>query len=91
MKTKEIIKEKIVIKNTGNIKKNLKINVLKEMKISIEETKDEIRKITWPTRNKVISTTVIIVAIMLASAIFIGVFDILVSKTIFYISEVIKL
>ena len=42
-----------------------------------QETSDELRKVTWPTRKQALRLTIIVLATMLAFMIFLGLFDLL--------------
>ncbi len=46
----------------------------------IKETRAELRKVTWPTREEAINLTVIVVAVTAGMAAFLGVVDYLFSK-----------
>ncbi len=46
----------------------------------VKESKDELRKVAWPSRKVVIQDTVIVVAVSLAMAAFFGVIDYGLSK-----------
>ncbi len=41
----------------------------------IRETRAELRKVVWPTREEAINLTMIVVATIIAMSIFLGVFD----------------
>ena len=46
----------------------------------LRETRAELRKVTWPSREEAINLTVIVVAVTVAMAAFLGVVDYLFSK-----------
>lgn len=46
----------------------------------IKETRAELRKVTWPTREEATNLTIIVVAVTTAMAAFLGVVDYLFSK-----------
>ena len=46
----------------------------------LKETRAELRKVTWPSREEAINLTAIVVAVTVAMAIFLGVVDYLFSK-----------
>lgn len=46
----------------------------------VKETRAELRKVTWPTRQEAINLTAIVVAVTTAMAAFLGVVDYLFSK-----------
>jgi len=43
----------------------------------LKEVRHELAKVTWPTRGQVIQYTVVVIAISLAVAVFLGVLDII--------------
>ncbi|MBI4158027.1 MAG: preprotein translocase subunit SecE [Candidatus Yanofskybacteria bacterium] len=43
----------------------------------LKEVRHELAKVTWPTKGQVIQYTVVVVAISLAVAVFLGVLDII--------------
>ena len=47
----------------------------------LEETKTELKKVTWPTRNDVAGSTVVVLGTTLALSLFIGFFDYLFTIT----------
>ena len=49
------------------------------------EAKQELKKVTWPTRPQVIQSTWIVLLVTFALAIFLGLVDLLISKFIGYI------
>ena len=46
----------------------------------IKETRAELRKVTWPSREEAVNLTAIVVAVTAAMAAFLGVIDYLFSK-----------
>lgn len=46
----------------------------------LKETRAELRKVTWPSREEAINLTAIVVVVTVAMAIFLGVVDYLFSK-----------
>jgi len=46
----------------------------------LKETRAELRKVTWPSREEAINLTIIVVAVTTAMAAFLGVIDYLFSK-----------
>jgi preprotein translocase subunit SecE len=46
----------------------------------IKETRAELRKVSWPSREEAINLTAIVVAVTAAMALFLGVVDFLFSK-----------
>jgi preprotein translocase subunit SecE len=51
----------------------------------IKDTRGEMRHVTWPGREQVIAFTIIVIAISIATAIFLGLFDLLFSKLLSFI------
>jgi len=41
----------------------------------LQETKSELKKVTWPTKNQTINDTLMVVALSVAMAAFIGILD----------------
>ena len=48
----------------------------------IGETKSELKKVTWPTRQEVIGSTVVTLVVTLLVALYVGVFDFIFSQAI---------
>ena len=48
----------------------------------LKETRAELRKVTWPTREQAINLTLIVLAVTLAMALFLGAFDWLFSRLV---------
>lgn len=46
----------------------------------LKETRAELRRVTWPSREEAVNLTVIVVAVTMAMAAFLGVVDYLFSK-----------
>ena len=46
----------------------------------VKESREELKKVAWPTRNVVIRDTLVVVAVSLSMAIFFGVIDFGLSK-----------
>ncbi len=42
-----------------------------------QDTRDELRKVTWPTRDEVVRLTLIVLGTVLAFAVFLGILDFL--------------
>jgi preprotein translocase subunit SecE len=51
----------------------------------IKETRTELKHVSWPTRRQAIAFTLIVIAISLGTAIFLGFFDFIFSKGIQYV------
>jgi preprotein translocase subunit SecE len=46
----------------------------------VSETVGELRKVSWPTRDEALRLTAIVLVVMLASSIFLGVIDMLLTE-----------
>jgi preprotein translocase subunit SecE len=46
----------------------------------INETMGELRKVTWPTRDEALRLTAVVLAVMIASSIFLGAIDALLTE-----------
>jgi preprotein translocase subunit SecE len=46
----------------------------------ISETTGELRKVTWPTRDEALRLTAVVLAVMIASSIFLGTIDALLTE-----------
>lgn len=51
------------------------MNIFKRLISYIKESKDELKKVVWPTRKEVIRNTILVIAISLFVAIFLGILD----------------
>lgn len=51
----------------------------KKIKKFIEETRVELKKVTWPKYQQVVKTTIIIILIVVTFSVFIGIIDFLFS------------
>ncbi|MCR4334624.1 MAG: preprotein translocase subunit SecE [Patescibacteria group bacterium] len=51
----------------------------------VKETKGELKHVSWPTRKQAIDYTIVIIAISLATAFFLGLFDYFFSKLLAFI------
>ena len=58
------------------------MNIIKSLKQYIVEVKSEAKKISWPTKKVAVKDSVIVVAISLATAVFLGGIDYLLSYLI---------
>lgn len=45
----------------------------------LKETKAEMKHVSWPTRNQIISYTIVVVVISIITSLYLGVFDFLLS------------
>jgi len=81
----------------GNLLRGVRINVAKSKARAaatsdgkepnavvkyFQETRAELRKVTWPTREEARNLTLIIVAVTIAMAVFLGLFDYLFQETV---------
>ncbi|MBI5206245.1 MAG: preprotein translocase subunit SecE [Candidatus Firestonebacteria bacterium] len=48
---------------------------IEKLKKYFEEVKIEVRNVTWPTKKEIINLTIIVVALSVALALFLGVVD----------------
>lgn len=49
----------------------------------LKEVRAEMKHVSWPTRRQTITYTLVVIAISLATAVYLGVFDYLFSSLIF--------
>jgi len=49
--------------------------VLEKVKKFLKEVNAELRKVTWPTKDELIGSTIVVVIVSLVVAIFIGIVD----------------
>jgi len=61
--------------------------MIKQIKRFIEETKSELRKVTWPKTQDVVRTTIIIVLMVVTFSVFIGIIDFLFSGFLLFIQN----
>ena len=47
-----------------------------KLKLFLQETKDEFRKVNWPTRGETVRLTLVVIGISIGVAIILGLFDI---------------
>jgi preprotein translocase subunit SecE len=80
----------------GNLLRGVRINVAKSKSRAaastgkepnaiiryFQETRAELRKVTWPTREEARNLTLIIVAVTIAMAVFLGLFDYLFQEAV---------
>lgn len=59
--------------------------ILKKIISYFIESKDELKKVVWPKRQRVIEMTVTVIVLVVVVAIFLGVFDYFFSKALTYI------
>jgi preprotein translocase subunit SecE len=51
------------------------VNVLEKFKRFLKEVVAELRKVTWPTKDELIGSTMVVIVVSLVVAIFIGIVD----------------
>lgn len=51
----------------------------------LRETRDELRKVTWPTRNETVRLTLVVIAISVIVGVFIGGLDFVFTKLLQFI------
>lgn len=51
----------------------------------LRETRDELRKVTWPTRNEVIRLTLVVISVSVIVGVFIGSLDFVFTKLLQFI------
>jgi preprotein translocase subunit SecE len=54
--------------------------VLAKAKTFVEEVREELHKVTWPTRKETIATTWVVVVIIVIISFYLGVCDLLLNK-----------
>ncbi len=74
--------EERVSKETDQEKKP---SIIERVKQYFVDTRGELRKVTWPTRPQLINLTLIVLAVTVAMAIFLGAMDLLFSTLIGWI------
>lgn len=55
------------------------MNIFKKITGFLKEVKKELNKVSWSTRQELIGSTVVVIAVTFIMAVFIGVIDILLS------------
>ncbi|MEK7567879.1 MAG: preprotein translocase subunit SecE [Patescibacteria group bacterium] len=45
------------------------------LKDYLKETREEMRHVSWPTRNQITAYTIVVIAISIATALYLGAFD----------------
>jgi preprotein translocase subunit SecE len=73
----------------GQIVETPKLSTLESMKLwpqqtktYIEELRQEMRRVTWPTRQQVQATTAVVILTVFAFAAYFGVVDMIIDKTV---------
>jgi preprotein translocase subunit SecE len=52
----------------------------------VGESKIELKKVTWPTREQVIAGTIIVFAVVLVISVYVGIIDYIFSKLITFVT-----
>ncbi|MGA1861769.1 preprotein translocase subunit SecE [Deferribacter thermophilus] len=55
---------------------------MEKFKRFIEEVKEELKKVVWPTRDQTIQTTIVVIVMTLIVSAFLGIVDVALSKII---------
>lgn len=58
------------------------VGKFKELIVFFEESKVEIKKVVWPTRKETITTCVAVLVVSLVIALYLGIVDLALSKTV---------
>ncbi len=58
------------------------VNTLKKFKVFFEESKIELKKVNWPSRQDTIRYTIFVVILSIALALFLGLWDAIFLKAI---------
>ena len=61
---------------------------LKRFKQFISEVWSELKKTTWPSKNEVTGTTVVVIVTVIICAVYLGVVDIILSRAMNYVLRV---
>jgi preprotein translocase subunit SecE len=61
------------------------IEKIRESRQYVSEAKQELNKVTWPTRQQAISSTWVVIAVVFLIAIFLGMVDFALSRLVKYI------
>ncbi|WP_188020342.1 preprotein translocase subunit SecE [Deferribacter autotrophicus] len=55
---------------------------MEKLKKFIQEVKEELKKVVWPTKNETIQITVVVVVMVILVSAFLGVVDVALSKIV---------
>jgi len=61
--------------------------VLAKAKTFVQEVREELHKVTWPTRKETIATTWVVVVIIVIISLYLGVCDLLLNKIMRFILQ----
>ncbi|MCX5657625.1 MAG: preprotein translocase subunit SecE [Candidatus Omnitrophica bacterium] len=56
--------------------------MIKKLKLFFDETKQELKKTSWSSKDELIGSTVVVIMAVIALAVFIGVIDFVLSRLI---------
>jgi preprotein translocase subunit SecE len=60
----------------------MQIAVIGRVKEFVQEVLDEFRKVTWPTRQELVNATVVVIAVTVVVAFFLGGVDIVLARAV---------
>jgi preprotein translocase subunit SecE len=63
----------------------MQIAVIGRVKEFVQEVLDEFRKVTWPTRQELVNATVVVIAVTVVVAFFLGGVDIVLARAVEWI------
>jgi len=63
----------------------MQIAVVGRVKEFVQEVLDEFRKVTWPTRQELVNATVVVIAVTVVVAFFLGGVDIVLARAVEWI------
>ena len=53
----------------------------------IQETKSELKHVSWPTRQQAIAFTAIVIVVSIITALFLGLFDVLLARALAFLAR----
>ena len=53
----------------------------------LREVKTELKKVTWPTKKQTVSSTIVVVALVIIVAFYLGLVDLLLSRLVGYVMQ----
>jgi len=63
----------------------MQIAAIGRVKEFVQEVLDEFRKVTWPTRQELVNATVVVIAVTVVVAFFLGAVDIVLARVVEWI------
>jgi len=63
----------------------MQIAVIGRVREFVQEVLDEFRKVTWPTRQELVNATVVVIAVTVVVAFFLGGVDIVLARAVEWI------